>query len=557
MNSITKKLLLGTAFVGVAAIFQACTEEQVEELKNSLGQSFGLNFVPTDTSNVESDLYLGAQGNGQIPSAYDLSGKFPPIGNQGQYGTCVAWAVAYNLKTYLEGVDKKMTSSQLAQPANQFSSKDLFLAIPTSKRGTGSDCNGTSFEAAFDMMVSRGVATKAAVPYENLNCASTAPNNVTTYKFKNYRKIKHTDKNELKRYLAGGRPIVFGAKLGKRFMEWNSNAVLTSDPEPWQGQHAAHAMVLVGYDDNKGANGAFKVINSWGSGWGAAGFIWVDYNFFVSNDFCFAAYVASNDNSNFNPSGGGGEANPNVLVDGNVDLVPWELKDQLRGTGNNRERKITYNVYNIGKDSILASKRWNIVYCVYNAYNANDFHILLYDYYTDEYGRLGDDGNMNTLSGNPHRPGLSGNWWNHVNVRGGKSVTGTDFPFEWSYTMPSNITGKYYLVLIADGYDVIKEYNEDNNYYFITGANNQPIDINAGVFASTGGREGGRKTRPTTGDTSPMPTLRNEQNVNTYTPEELKKVIQYQKESGILQQKINKYLATQSLNSSSKTKSNE
>ena len=38
----------------------------------------------------------------------------------------------------------------------------------------------------------------------------------------------------------------------------------------------SHAVVICGYDD---AKHAFKVMNSWGTGWGDAGYSWIDYDF--------------------------------------------------------------------------------------------------------------------------------------------------------------------------------------------------------------------------------------------------------------------------------------
>lgn len=46
---------------------------------------------------------------------------------------------------------------------------------------------------------------------------------------------------------------------------------------PSGNEKGRHAMVVVGYDDNKGA---FKVLNSWGTSWGQGGFGWIAYSAF-------------------------------------------------------------------------------------------------------------------------------------------------------------------------------------------------------------------------------------------------------------------------------------
>lgn len=38
-----------------------------------------------------------------------------------------------------------------------------------------------------------------------------------------------------------------------------------------------HAVVLVGWDDNIGTNGAWIIKNSWGSGWGEEGYMYIGY----------------------------------------------------------------------------------------------------------------------------------------------------------------------------------------------------------------------------------------------------------------------------------------
>ena len=63
-------------------------------------------------------------------------------------------------------------------------------------------------------------------------------------------------------------------------------------PTPKEKIVGGHAIVAVGYDDkmkikntNQGATettGAFLIRNSWGTGWGAAGYGWLPYQYVLS-----------------------------------------------------------------------------------------------------------------------------------------------------------------------------------------------------------------------------------------------------------------------------------
>lgn len=528
-NALFLALLLGLTIV-------SCKKDSMSDIDITPDLEFGLGGnLDEDDSNVPEDLLLG---NGNLPSSHDISQFLPPIGHQGNYGTCVAWALGYNLKTMIEAQDKGYSTSDLTDPSKQFSPKDLFLAI--NKNDVGPNCNGTYLKSAMETMQQRGVATARTEPYTGLGDCTQAPSQSATqeasnYQISTYRRLDiKTD--VIKQYIANDRPVGFGARLGDNFMTWNSDDVLSGHTSfDRVGQHAGHAMTVVGYDDNKGPRGAFKVVNSWGDDWGSQGFIWIDYDFFTSSDFCDVAYVATNSASN---------VDPNDPVDpgsnGAVDMIPWGLTDDPDQNGQTgRDRTLSYNVYNIGTETARASADWGVGYIYYNAFDANDYGIMLWDYYSDDYGVPGENGELQS------GPGSSGNWYNHVDVPGGSSITqavaGTDDNFTWNYTLP-NLTGYYYLVMISDPFTALNDVDPNNNYFYFTDEWGYPIWFQNGVPGGFKNDNGTRSNTP--GEATAANLSPSEVSVdmsNAYTKSEITSFLKYQRESGKLQDKVSAY----------------
>lgn len=78
--------------------------------------------------NNNSDYFLGWTGQDRpdtvpsalfgfgvntIPSSYDITQYLPPVGDQGKYNTCVAWATGYNCKSSSEAIEFNRTPSQV------------------------------------------------------------------------------------------------------------------------------------------------------------------------------------------------------------------------------------------------------------------------------------------------------------------------------------------------------------------------------------------------------------------------------------------------------------
>lgn len=206
---------------------------------------------------------------GEIPSAVDLSNKFPRPGNQGSQGSCVGWAVAYALKSYQEGIERKW---ELNSDERQFSPSYIYNQIRLS------DCHGGStYIDALNLLRREGVVSLRDFPYSSDDCVKQPEamhrQIARSYAVADWRRVNVQDETEVKTQLAAGFPVLIGMIVDKPFLD------LRTEPYTiFSGNNlGGHAVVVVGYSD---ARGAFKIINSWGTNWGDGGYGWISYSAF-------------------------------------------------------------------------------------------------------------------------------------------------------------------------------------------------------------------------------------------------------------------------------------
>ncbi|MDR0712738.1 MAG: C1 family peptidase [Bacteroidales bacterium] len=543
MHSLKKNLIIALiAIAPFSLTFHSCEDalEIIDYISQILSQT-GWLAESEDMDNIPEDISPFPDNGDTLAGEVSLESKFPPVGDQGIYGTCVAWATAYNLKTALNAIEKGWNASQLANKNNQTSPQDLWLAIPAGKRN--SNCEGTTFELALDAMIAYHIGSLNTVPYTtSVNCTGSSTGKGENNKLANYRKIASETEGltvaNFKGYLNAKRPVAFGAKLGDRFMSWKGSGVISNDTYNNPGmQHAYHAMVLVGYDD---ARQAFRVRNSWNTSWGDNGSIWVDYNFFCKN-FCFAAFVAQNVNNVTVDNNGIGSGN----LSSGYDLLAYYAEDRATTPEDNEpefNRAFSYEVYNSGNTVITPAQDWTVTYMLYNAKNAKQYSIIFEDYYTVRYG-----------AGNGHVPNTGflsgGGWFNNYPVAPGKKAGEAEYGagmFEIFYNMPATVNGEYYLVVMADSYDKITEVNEDNNFYFISSEGGKPLKFVNGVPVNMSlqkSRAAVKKTAPEPFSNTETQTLVKSGNLNTYTPAELKAMLLHDRKTGKLSAKIKAHRA--------------
>jgi hypothetical protein len=222
-----------------------------------------------------------------LPSSVSLEQYCPVAGDQGRYGTCVAFATAYHLRTILYTKLMREANYTVNPNANIFSPSFVYEQIKLSE-----DVNcqlGARPTDAFELLKYTGVARLQTQPYA---CGSPVRKEAMlegpAFKISAYQtlySIYETDAdvkvNATRKALAEGYPCMLSFLVTKSFYNVKGDVwrALSTDDGP-TGKHGRHAMCIVGYDDNK-YGGAFRVLNSWGTGWADKGFVWIPYKDFA------------------------------------------------------------------------------------------------------------------------------------------------------------------------------------------------------------------------------------------------------------------------------------
>lgn len=284
-----------------------------ENLRNNGKYPIELSFAISPKEEIKTTIGLPQEIIGKknlrelpLPRHVDNSTRpsFPPIGDQGQQGSCVAWGSTYYQATHeiglLNGYNNKVSNKTILSP------KWTYNLI-----NSGVDEGGNPFDA-YALLSNNGVVSIANFPYDknflewDLNAQDWI--SAISFRTKSAQMIAGLGGNKpqnlkvLKQILNNGHILTFATFINS----WVFTKVEKDPhaPSPYAGQLAAswmngadggHFMTIVGYDDDvwidingnnhvdHGEKGAFLIANSWGPAWGNHGFIWVAYDSFLAH----------------------------------------------------------------------------------------------------------------------------------------------------------------------------------------------------------------------------------------------------------------------------------
>jgi C1A family cysteine protease len=205
----------------------------------------------------------------KLPAKVDLRKKCPPVYDQGQLGSCTGNAIGGAIQ--FERMRQKLKPNYA--PSRLF----IYYNERVMEHTVATD-SGAQIRDGIKTVVKQGACPESDWPYDIQKFADKPPAkayaDAAKHKVSSYSRLLSTA-NQLKGCLASGYPFVFGFTVYASF-ESPQVAKTGVVPMPSSSEQVlgGHAVMAVGYDD---ASQRFIVRNSWGKGWGQAGYFTMPY----------------------------------------------------------------------------------------------------------------------------------------------------------------------------------------------------------------------------------------------------------------------------------------
>ena len=212
-----------------------------------------------------------------LPSAVDLRPLCPNVYDQGNLGSCTANAIAAAI--HFDRMKQGLTPSFI--PSRLF----IYYNERAMEGSVDSDA-GAQIRDGIKAVATFGDCPEAAIPgflgwNYRISDFAIKPSPVCyaqgiKYKAVNYARVPQ-NRDAMRQVLASGYPFVFGFSVYESFesAEVAASGVVPM-PGPSEKMLGGHAVMAVGYDD---ASARLIVRNSWGKGWGQAGYFTIPMDY--------------------------------------------------------------------------------------------------------------------------------------------------------------------------------------------------------------------------------------------------------------------------------------
>lgn len=195
--------------------------------------------------------------------------------NQGNTNACVGCSIAQALRAVL--LNMKLPCPELSDMAIYRGARNL---------DGNNDDQGTYLRSGVRAVQAVGAPAEAYWPHNEAKINAQIPFSAAHAGFdrsglRHYYRVSSVD--EVRRALSAGFGVVGGWTIAQSFEDWNGKGIAPNTGRTMGG----HALPILSYD----SDGTFRLLNSWGSGWGEHGYAVVDEEFIDSGSDLWALDV--------------------------------------------------------------------------------------------------------------------------------------------------------------------------------------------------------------------------------------------------------------------------
>ena len=260
---------LNLLFTGFGVLFAQSVQAQADDFM--IYDSVSFERIPTVPT------YTGSKDLTTVDFVKDLSPYCPTPVQQGSGQTCVAMSTAYGAYAMLRAIESGV-KNEPAVITERFALSPLFPY-----KQLQPNCNvGLRLQAVAEFVKQTGDVLYQN--YQTLSCAEPLKTANPTIQIKDFLQVfSQRSQPEAKVFntklrLHQNTPVIVGLRVRENFGKLSASDDYYVPRLSQTSGVTGHAVVVVGYDDNRAA---FELFNSYGTTWGKEGFFWMKYRDFA------------------------------------------------------------------------------------------------------------------------------------------------------------------------------------------------------------------------------------------------------------------------------------